>query len=177
MGSSKAPTAVKLITALITGRQDLISETTDSLEALFKNTVERKSPVIDFSFTDYYRDEMGPALKRVLLSFEKPVPLEGLYATKIGTNDLESRFSESGKRRINIDPGYLDLAKVVLFSTKDYNHRIYLSGGIYAEVTLFYRNNTFNGWPWTYPDYKTKEYIDFFNLVREDYNTKGDRCL
>jgi len=72
-------------------------------------------------------------------------------------------------RRINIDPGYLDLAKLILASTKDFRHRIYLNKGIYADLTLFYQNKTFQTWEWTFPDYKTAEYIAIFNQIREIY--------
>ena len=72
-------------------------------------------------------------------------------------------------RIINIDPGYLDLSKLILASTKDYKHRIYLTKGIYAEVTLFYQDKTFCPWEWTYPDYKTGEYIEIFNRIRQIY--------
>jgi hypothetical protein len=75
-------------------------------------------------------------------------------------------------RSVNIDPGYLDLAKLVLFSTKDYTHRIHVGKGIFAEVTLYFQDDSFNAWPWTYPDYKTKEYIGIFNTIRGIYKSK-----
>ena len=91
--------------------------------------------------------------------------------------DERKRYAAKGKRSVNIDPGYLDLAKVVLFSTKDYSHRIYLDKGIYAEVTLFYKDNRFNPWPWTYPDYRTSEYLGIFKSIREIYKRQrsGER--
>ena len=76
---------------------------------------------------------------------------------------------------MNIDPGYLTLSKVVLLTTKDYTHRIYLAGGIYAEVTLRYKSGTFNPWDWTYPDYKTPEYVNIFNHIRDIYNKEGGK--
>jgi hypothetical protein len=86
---------------------------------------------------------------------------------------IEKRFSIANKRQINIDPGYLSLDKVVLATHKDYSHRLYLGKGIYGEVTLFFKDKTFNPFPWTYPDYRTHEYINFFNDAREIcYNRK-----
>jgi hypothetical protein len=85
------------------------------------------------------------------------------------TNALEAKLSKEGKRTVNIDPGYIDMAKLVLFSTKDYTHRLYLNKGIFAEVTLYYKDDTFNPWPWTYPDYKSSEYIAIFNHIRGLY--------
>ena len=78
-------------------------------------------------------------------------------------------LSSNNKRRVNIDPGYISLDKLVLFTTKNYSHRIYLNEGIYAEVTLKFERKSFVPLPWTYPDYKTLEYIDFFNKIRETY--------
>ncbi|MEK6733229.1 MAG: DUF4416 family protein, partial [Candidatus Omnitrophota bacterium] len=70
-------------------------------------------------------------------------------------------------RRINIDPGYISDSKLVLATTKDYFHRIYLTSGIYAEVTLRWRRGGFEPFEWTYPDYQSKEYIDIFNTIRK----------
>lgn len=74
-----------------------------------------------------------------------------------------------GKRRVNIDPGYLDSSKLVLASRKDYAHRIYLNKGVYGEVTLFYRQKTFTPWECTYPDYRSPPYLAAFNRIRELY--------
>ena len=75
----------------------------------------------------------------------------------------------TGKRRINIDPGFLSLGKLILATTKDQCHRVYLGKGIFAEVTLFYKQKTFNPWPWTYPDYQSREYLEIFNSIRGIY--------
>jgi hypothetical protein len=134
--------------------------------------VDFESEAIDFIHTSYYADEMGAQLNRKFLSFEKLVDLGNICDVKIKTNSLEKRFMFNGKRSINIDPGYLNLSKVVLFSTKDYTHRLYIGKGIFAEVTLFFQNDNYNPWPWTYPDYKTKEYMEIFKSIRQIYKTQ-----
>ena len=75
-------------------------------------------------------------------------------------------------RPINLDPGYLASSKLVLASTKDYSHRTYLKKGIYAEVTLKYAKGAFEPLPWTFPDYRSKGYIDFFTETRTLYMKK-----
>jgi hypothetical protein len=57
-------------------------------------------------------------------------------------------------------------AKLVLASTKDHAHRIYLSQGIYAEVTLFYRDREWQAREWTFPDYRRADYHAFFDACR-----------
>ncbi|MDD5512405.1 MAG: DUF4416 family protein [Candidatus Omnitrophica bacterium] len=79
------------------------------------------------------------------------------------------------KRSINIDPGYLDMAKLVLATTKDFCHRIYLGSGIFGEVTLVYRKDSFQPWEWTYPDYRSREYIETFNRIREIYRAQDQK--
>jgi hypothetical protein len=71
-----------------------------------------------------------------------------------------------------LDPGYVTLAKMVLATTKDFAHRLYLGDGIYAESTLRFRKKQFEPWEWTYPDYRTDEYREFFGRVRECYKDK-----
>ena len=168
MASPRRPDKAKLVAGLLLGDTGNFLKVKKALERIF-GRADFESRTLDFSHTDYYAQEMGEGLKRKFLSFEKPVDLKNICNVKLRTNALEKRFSRSGRRTVNIDPGYLDLSKVVLFSTKDYSHRVYLDKGIFAEVTLFYKDRTFNPWPWTYPDYRTKAYIDIFNSIRENY--------
>ena len=85
------------------------------------------------------------------------------------TNEVEQQFANAGKRRINIDPGYVTHAQMVLATTKDYTHRIYLGKGIYADLTYICREKVFHTLEWTYPDYRKKSSLDFFQRVREKY--------
>lgn len=131
--------------------------------------VDFESRELAFNHTDYYQNELGENPQRKFISFQKLILPQNLVEIKILTNKIENKLSLKGARQINIDPGYLDLAKLVLASTKDFYHRIYLDRGIFAEITLFYKNKTFQPWEWTYPDYKTQEYIAIFNRIREIY--------
>jgi len=88
---------------------------------------------------------------------------------KLLANDVEHRFSVRGKRRVNIDPGYISQAHLILATGKGYTHRPYLRDGIYADLTLMYRGKTFHSLPWTYPDYSAKPVIDMFNRIRSKY--------
>jgi len=96
---------------------------------------------------------------------------------KILTNKLEKRICyECGlgedQRRVNLDPGYITLSKLVLATSKDYSHRVYLGAGIYAETTLRFEGGRWAPWPWTYPDYADCRYHKFFEQVREGYKVK-----
>lgn len=169
MGTPTEAHKAKLVVGLLSNDIGTIEKAKVILVGAFGRT-DLESPILDFTHSDYYKKEMGPDLKRVFLSFQKLIDLRGIYKVKLKTNLLEKKFVKDGKRTVNIDPGYLDLAKLVLFSTKDYTHRIHLNDGIFAEVTLFYKDKTFNAWPWTYPDYKSRTYIDIFNSIRELYS-------
>jgi len=132
-------------------------------------SVDLQSSIINFNFTDYYKNELGENVLRYWISFSPNVSLENLWKIKIVTNNIENTFFSDEKylRKVNIDPGYVEGSKLVLFTTKNYSHRIYLAEGIYAENTLIYFNNKFETFPWTYPDYKTQESIKFFSTVRK----------
>jgi len=112
-------------------------------------------------------------LCRVLWSFETLLAPEALASVKRQTNTLERAFAswdgQGWRRRVNLDPGYVDLAKLVLATTKDRQHRLYLGQGMYAEVTLRFTGGHFVPWEWTYPDYRTPEYLSFFDTVRQRY--------
>jgi hypothetical protein len=171
MGIVTRPNDVNLIAGIFSNDNEILAGARDSLKRMFGPT-DLESPVTDFTHTDYYAKEMGLSLKRQFLSFKKLFGLKGLCAVKLKTNSLEKKFSKGGKRTVNIDPGYIDLAKLVLFSTKDYTHRIFLDKGIFAEVTLFYKDKSFAPWPWTYPDYRTDPYKELFNRIRDIYKAK-----
>jgi hypothetical protein len=91
---------------------------------------------------------------------------ETLADIKVKTNEIEDSFSVNGKRQINLDPGYLTLAKIVLASTKNYAHRVYLRKGIYGEITLFYQDGIFKPHIFTYRDYQEKSCVDMFMRAR-----------
>ena len=168
MGKIKACDPVKLIIGFIFNKQDCFIAAKNILEKKF-GKIDFESQTLPFNLTDYYKKEFGNNLKRSFVSFSRLINPEDLPKIKIASNKIEERLSVEKKRRINIDPGYLELSKLVLATTKDYSHRIYLGGGIYGEVTLYYRNATFIAWEWTYPDYKTDTYIQIFNQIRGIY--------
>ncbi len=128
------------------------------------------SPVWPWEHTDYYQKEMGAGLKRHFVFFKNPVQPEGVVEIKLQTIKIEQQYlNDSGGRRINLDPGYLDSAKIVLVSTKDFSHRIYLGNGIYGEVTLLFSGGDYRELPYTFPDFRTSEYHDVFKKARERY--------
>lgn len=125
------------------------------------------SPVFPWNHSSYYTKELGSPLLRQFVFFDPLIDTSLLADAKLFTNDIEAHFSRDGRRRINIDPGYLTLAKIVLASTKNYSHRIYLGKGIYGELTLYFMNGRFSPLPFTYHDYQEKECMDIFYHARE----------
>lgn len=168
MGRIKRHQAVKLTIGFIFKEESIYQESKVILEKRF-GKIDFESQTLPFCHTDYYEKEFGKDLKRKLVSFKKLIEPCDLPKVKIITNKIEKELSTGVSRTINIDPGYLDFSKLILASTKDYRHRIYLNRGIYAEVTLFYQEKTFKSWEWTYPDYKTSDYIAIFNRIRQIY--------
>jgi hypothetical protein len=114
---------------------------------------------------------MGKGLQKIFLGFKKLIKREKLPEIKLYTNDLEDRYSCQSNRQVNLDPGYLTSGQVILATTKDYQHRIYLGKGIFGEVTLRFKNGSFQPWDWTYPDYRQESYTNFFNELRKIYLT------
>lgn len=162
------PPNVKLICGVTISPKVKLEDVITNLEYTF-GMVEDKSQIIDFTHTNYYTPEMGPNLKKVLLSFEKPFMADNLWLAKRSTIDIECIYMKDGKRQVNLDPGYLETSKLVLASTKNFSHRIYLNQGVWAEVTLIYADGKFQKLPWTYPDYIEDEFISFLEKIREKY--------
>lgn len=168
MGSVKEHRPVKLIVGMFTARRELFERARSDLGEAY-GSVDHVSPIWPFDFTSYYAAEFGENLLRQFVAFSRLIDPATLAETKLHTNDLEQAWAIEGRRQINLDPGYVDLSKLVLATTKNHQHRIYLGQGIYAEVTLRYTRSSFRPWQWTYPDYRTDHYIEFFNGVRQTY--------
>ena len=168
MGRITKPKKVKLICGLIYAPAINLARVFKILTQTF-SPLDFESEAIPFNFTNYYQKEMGKNLRRKFVTFRDLIEPDKLKRAKSLTNQIEAKFLSRGGRTINLDPGYVDTARLVLATTKDYSHRIYLGGGIFAEVTLDYRNGAFMPREWTYPDYETGEYIKIFNQIREIY--------
>ena len=172
MGSVHRPAAVKLFCALLLAPSVSSVEVEEVLQRHFGTIILRSQP-LPFTQTTYYTSEMGGALTRLFLAFAPLIPMGDLATIKHTTNALEATWATpAGQRRVNVDPGYLDLAKVVLATTKDHAHRVYIGAGLFAEVTLRYRQKTFQPWEWTYPDYRLPATHDFFSQLRDLYKAQ-----
>jgi hypothetical protein len=159
---------VKLISGLIMSEGVDANDVYKLLKGMFSE-IDFKSDIINFDYTDYYYPEMGKPLRRQFVSFKKLVSPGDLARFKVIANKIEKKFSSDGKRKVNIDPGYIEPSKLVLASTKNFFHRIYLGQGIYGEVTLCWRNKEYRYFEWTFPDYRTDEYRDILKQIRERY--------
>ncbi len=168
MGKVKEVLPAKLIVGVI-ARDDALDRALNEIERAF-GRLDARSEVVPFDWTDYYRDEMGDGLLRQWVSVEGVVEQGRLPDIKLLTNEIELQHAVDGRRIFNLDPGFVLHSKLILATTKDYSHRIYIGKGIFAEVTLIYRKKTgYEPLPWTYPDYRSEVARDFFQKVREIY--------
>lgn len=130
-----------------------------------------ESPAFEFADTNYYRPAMGPGLRKVFFGFKRPFDPAEMAEVKLLTNRWEQRYANQSDhpepRPLNLDPGYLTLGKLVLASTKDFAHRVYLSRGIFAEITLYFREGRWQSHEWTFRDYRRADYHDFFSQCRQ----------
>lgn len=168
MGKATPHKKVKLFIGFIFNDNNALKR---ALEITVKKwgPVDSETDMLDFCGTDYYQKEMGDRLKKKIISMKQLVRPEDICNVKIETDRIERMLSKSKNRLINMDPGYITESKLILLTTKDYGHRIYLRRGIYAEVTLKFQKGSFVPLETTYPDYKKEEYIGFFNNARGIY--------
>jgi hypothetical protein len=176
MGEAREPQAVNLVCPMLASRAEWLDAATECIEAAF-GPVDLVSETWPWPFSSYYEAEMGGPLLRRICSLRKLVAPDDIIDVKLRTNRMEEELAQSlapggPPRPVNLDPGYVALSKMVLATTKDYAHRLYLGRGIYAEVTLRWRHGGFEACEWTYRDYATEEYREFFGLVRGLYVEK-----
>lgn len=177
MSEPQQPDAVKLLVSLFSGDDRLLGDAVRILSERYGRADFISVPA-HFAYTDYYTKEFGGGLIRRFVAFERLIRPESLPDVKVWTNALEKRLPAEGQRRVNIDPGYLSLAHLILATGKGYAHRPYLRDGIYADLTLIYRDKSFHALPWTYPDYAGQEAIGMLTRIREKYRMqlKGNKA-
>jgi hypothetical protein len=166
------PLPVKVFVGMVSRDTALIEEACTKLEETLGPS-DMKSPVWKWEHTNYYLKEMGSGLKRQFIFFKRLVNPGIMPDLKLKTIEMENkRLNADGGRRINLDPGYLDSARVLLVSAKDFSHRVYIGKGIYGEVTLVYSGNDYQILPYTYPDFRFREYQDLFREARRLYQAE-----
>ncbi|MBD3204401.1 DUF4416 family protein [Candidatus Woesearchaeota archaeon] len=157
------PPKAKLVIGVMFSETDIFLDCKKYLVKKFGKT-DFESKVFDFSFTDYYNQEMGQNLKKIFLGFEKLICISKLPEIKIFSNKLEKQFSEEKNRKINIDPGYLTKEKLIVASCKSRPHRIYLGKGVYAHLMFIFKRDDVIKFKWTYADYIQEK--EFFLKLR-----------
>ncbi|MGH7452731.1 MAG: DUF4416 family protein [bacterium] len=179
MAAPQAPLPVKLVMAVLYSNELRLTEARTRLIDQF-GSIDFTSTPFPFEVTDYYVPEMGSPIVRLFYTLEKLVSPSALASIKLATNAIEDELATSGKRQVNLDPGYLDPDKFVLASAKYNGQKIYLSDGIWADLTLHYEKGHFSAYPWSFPDFRSGEYEKAFLRMREIYKgqlKRGERKI
>lgn len=175
MGQIRGPRPALLIMAVFSRYEPALAWSQARAEEAW-GPLALRSDVFHFDETPYYEKTMGPGLRKQLLAFGDLIDPGQLPSIKLTTNRWEVEFAEAHQfpeqRPLNLDPGYLTEAKLVLATTKDRDHRLYLAEGIFAEVTLYFHAGKWRERPWTYPDYQRQAYHDFFSRCRQFLRVK-----
>lgn len=176
MGQATLHPPVLLVLAAVSRYEQALHWGAEQAVAAWGPIADR-SEVFQFTETNYYESTMGSGLRKQFFTFTHPIAPERLVDVKLQTNLWEEEYARAAShpepRPLNLDPGYLTAAKLVLASTKDHAHRIYLDRGIYAEVTLYYRGGRWQPREWTYPDYRRDDFQAFFSRVRDDWQRRA----
>lgn len=167
MAEAQRPPAATLFVGLMHGPGARPADCLQALCSLF-GPVALESPEYAMGpFSTYYEKEMGPGLSKRFLAFSPPVEMERLAECKLAAVGMERRLQAGPARRLfNIDPGLVTSYSVILSTTKNHAHRIYLRDGIFAELTLVFRRGKLEPLDWTYPDYRSTLALDFFYRAR-----------
>ncbi len=175
MTAARIPDPELLVVAVFSRHLTAIDWAREQLMRHF-GPIVLESPPFDFNQTHYYEATMGAGLRKSFLVFGELVAADRLAEIKHKTIGLEKKLVRSGlyaeARPLNLDPGLLSLGKLLLATTKDQAHRVYLRDGIYAEVTLRFQAGCYETWPWTYADYQLPEVREFLEQAREWYRQR-----
>jgi hypothetical protein len=169
MWNLQDPNPVKLIIGILAANETALDAAVKTISAKF-GQIDLESDVWPFTQTDYYKNETGPNILRQFVSIEKLIDPGLLAEIKHTTNKLEQQLAETLKtdysRPVNLDPGLIEPSKLVLASTKNFSHRIYIGNKMFAEVTLIYEKGRWRNFDYTFPDYREPRYHGFFTKIR-----------
>lgn len=170
MWDVKQPEPVKLIVGLLAADEDCLAQAIQRLTAEW-GPIDLSSPVWPFTQTHYYDQEIGTRILRQFVSMDQLIHPGDLAQIKHQANALEQDMAQAlaytVPRPINLDPGYIEPSKLVLASTKNFAHRIYIGKNMYAEVTLMVDKGQWCALRYTFPDYRQSHYYAFFEQVRQ----------
>ncbi|HUW19935.1 MAG TPA: DUF4416 family protein [Sedimentisphaerales bacterium] len=169
MWDLKDPKPVKLIIGILAADHKSLHAAVEAIEDKFRK-IDFVSDVWPFEQTDYYKDQTGEHILRQFVSIERLIDPGKLAKIKRTTNKLEQKLAAKLglplPRPVNLDPGIIEPSKLILATTKNYSHRIYIGKQMYAEVTLIFDKGRWQAFEYTYPDYRQQCYLDFFDKVR-----------
>lgn len=168
MADTSAPEPVKYFVAILFADETLRARVIEDLAARWGH-IDFAGADHPFDATTYYEPEMGAGLRRRLVSFAPLRSPEELADAKLTANALEASHAEAGKRRVNLDMGYLDHNKIVLASAKPAGQKIYLRRGIYADLIARFAHGSYQPFAWTFPDFKTGRYDTELLQIRDLY--------
>jgi len=174
MGKINAILPVKLFCGVLTSLPEIMPDIQKRLGEAF-GPVDLCGTAYPFDLTHYYDEEMGIPILRYFLSFTGLIAPSEISSIKKTTNAMETVFtgvSQPLRRPVNLDPGYLEESKIVLASTKNFYHRILLADGIYGEVTMHYSGGSWQSFPWSFPDFRSGRYDEFFSKLRRRYRSQ-----
>jgi len=171
MARRQTPPPGRLVVSIIYSSIDALADALKLLERQF-GRVQYETIETTYSATTY-AEEMGDSLQRRFFSFEKPVERDRLPQIKTACQKIEKQFGDHVDdftfRTVNLDPGILTPDNLVMASTREYNHRIYLSDGVFADLVLVFAKGRFVRMPWTISDFYHGEAIEFFLRVRASF--------
>jgi hypothetical protein len=170
MWHPKSPQPVKLLVGILAANEACLAQAREALpDAL--GPVDLASDIWPFDQTGYYAKQMGTEILRQFVTLEHLIDPGTLADIKHRTNQIEQTLAQTLKspfpRPVNLDPGVIEPSKLVLATTKNYSHRIYIGKKMYAEVTLVFDKGDWRPLPYTYPDYRLPSYASFLSQVRE----------
>ncbi|HLD02935.1 MAG TPA: DUF4416 family protein [Candidatus Nanoarchaeia archaeon] len=153
----------KIFAAILYSSDEMLYKSIAELKKTF-GEVDFETKEYDFGkFTKYYEREMGKNLRKKFVFFKEFSNINMADAKKM-TMGIEKRFSVDGKRKVNIDPGYLNENEMGMPTTKYLKFKTLLKEGIYNQI-IYRFDDGIKEAEGAFPDFRSDEVKSIFAKV------------
>lgn len=166
------PGTVVLFTIVSFDSIEIYVRVKERLESTFSTVLFESNPLPRWTFDPGDRLNVRSGYNTRVLSFKKYISRERLPIVRKKCVDVRNKYY-SKDPTLRVVPGYLNYHNMILSSTSDDFHRLYLSNGVFSEVVYQYEKLQYKPIQTAPSFFENKDVLYYFSTLREFFIKSG----